>query len=120
MRNFIERRRSIRANTDLIAAEVGAPYGFKYPVANLSRAGMYIYVSGSTCHIGRYVTLDVSIPGLPASVRVRGEVVRRNVNERFDTAGIGLRFMDLHGESRDAIHGYVNRVVSGAEFEARA
>jgi len=73
-------------------------------MTNLSRGGLFV-ASETLLEIGTRVTLSIAIGAGGRRLEVPAEVVSHNVgpNFRTDPSGMGLRFLDMDGETQRAV-----------------
>ena len=73
-------------------------------MTNLSRGGVFIATS-DVLEIGAHVRLLVAIEETGKTLEIPGEVVSQNVDPGFETdqQGMGVRFLDVDGETREQI-----------------
>lgn len=70
---------------------------------NVSRGGMFIRTKRQY-DIGSTVELKLSVPGLEDPIRLKAEVVRiQQRTAQEEDAGVGVKFIDIEDESREAL-----------------
>src|SRR5688572_7563925 len=75
-------------------------------IQNISLGGICIQSSGVE-DVGTLVDLVINFPELEASVSLRGEVVWVNRDPPMD---MGIRYVDLDNERKDALRKYISMV----------
>lgn len=105
-----ERRRAARANV-VITVEIRDERGFSlYSTRDISSGG--VFFDRAIPHpVGELVELSFTLPGDPAPIRCRGEVV--NVPDARGY-GMGIRFVELREADGQRIGAFA-RTMKGAE-----
>jgi uncharacterized protein (TIGR02266 family) len=102
--NAVERRRESRVVIDLWVEEHSDDALYFQRATNLSTGGLFL--ERTLPHApGTVVQIDLRLPGEPAPLRVKGEVVSAQTRE----LGMGLRFVELTDDARARISEYLRR-----------
>lgn len=102
-----EKRSYVRLPLRTVVTCRSDPYRFTSASLNISEGGMLLETSGGL-EIGREVEVRFSVPQSPSTLNPRARVVRREPPDRM-----GVQFVDLSFEDRNAIQGYIAIRVKG-------
>jgi uncharacterized protein (TIGR02266 family) len=105
-----DRRISLRSAVELGVAVSGANGIFTGLVENLSLGGAFV-ASSEILPVGAVLELCISVPELDRCIVASGEVRWRRPSEEASdaSAGMGVRFLDLGPEPREAIEALLGR-----------
>lgn len=81
------------------------------PIGDLSISGILLSTNAEL-DSGMMLTLEFELPGNKKPIRVEGEVVRTirfNAKHPERAAGIGIRFVNFHGDSQKRLEKYIEK-----------